>query len=701
MIVDEIAIGERLGKGGEAEVFRLANDPAQLLKVFEKRRSVADNRRLDTIIAHGSLELRRHAAWPTDRLEWEGQDALLMPFVKGRESHVLMDRVSRLGAFPGTTWYFAVTAARSIAQACGVIHESGFLIVDLSERNILVDHEAKATLIDCDSFVTSLDGLSPLSEMGTIKYLPPELANANLKKTDRSADHDCYGLAYVLFKLLFQGSDPMLAADPRAAPSAPVFAFQRPLKHDGRPTPYELSLDDVTEDVARLFERAFSTPGDRPTARAWEGALDEMSRRMRRCDAVSTHAFVEGAPECPWCKRARLGANLDTFRIEAAPQAKAASAEAVGRPGTSSTGAAPIASPGVFAAAAQPFNTTWLGRNWGKALLGAFVVLVLLYVLNLPKKPAPEPVQEVPVEQPPSPTQVEDNVWSTARSTPLPDGVAMYLQEYPEGRYVDAAQGALTVWARRLAVEPLEAKWRARGGVNVRAAPHQLATKRFELTPGQEVNAIGTVTVGEGVWLIIPLSDGTVGYSGRLSFDQVMTEPEPPAPEPDPSSVVAPPPPPRVTPPPPQRPRPPVVAPRVLPPPPKDNTRTANSRSHTGDEGSQSAQGRDAVATEATLDPRAYKRWASAFGRQYSRDVQRGLFGDEVPSTSVVMTVRVSRRGEILRVLSASGGNARLRAYATKAVLGERLYYPLSMTDRSDTAVATFPTIIFREAADD
>jgi DNA-binding helix-hairpin-helix protein with protein kinase domain len=61
------------------------------------------------------------------------------------------------------------------------------------------------SLIDCDSFQISSHGRYFLCEVGVPLYTPPELQEKEFKHVVRTPNHDNFGLAVLLFHLLFMG----------------------------------------------------------------------------------------------------------------------------------------------------------------------------------------------------------------------------------------------------------------------------------------------------------------------------------------------------------------------------------------------------------------------------------------------------------------------------------------------------------------
>lgn len=324
---NQLQLGQLLGSGGQGRVYRIANRDDQVVKVYheEQQPSAAELQRIDRLIATSNPLLLDCCAWPLSRQSVEGRVAVVMRrIVESQELHMLIDRSSRISHFRHADWQFMVQTAQHLAQACSQVHAAGLLLVDISEKNVLVNRSAEVYLIDCDGFVFQGGGDSGCSTTFTLQWTAPELRGQPLASTERTINHDNYALARALFKLLFQGSEPMQSLDGDSdTPSERVFVFSR--RHPVRTqAPFALTLDDVPPEIADLFEQAFdpasASPGGRPTAAQWARALTEMLGVMHRCPRSASHSHVRGLPGgCPWCARAAIRPDYDDFRDELAP----------------------------------------------------------------------------------------------------------------------------------------------------------------------------------------------------------------------------------------------------------------------------------------------------------------------------------------------------------------------------------------------
>ena len=79
---------------------------------------------------------------------------------------------------------------------------------DVNVRNFLVQANGMVALIDCDSYQIRNGTMTWTCDVGVSLWTPPELQGQNFKGLVRTANHDLFGLAMLVFKLLFMGRHP-------------------------------------------------------------------------------------------------------------------------------------------------------------------------------------------------------------------------------------------------------------------------------------------------------------------------------------------------------------------------------------------------------------------------------------------------------------------------------------------------------------
>src|SRR5262249_14459676 len=155
----------------------------------------------------------------------------------------------------------------------------------VNERNELVSDTAEVRLIDCDSFQVCANGKALPCEGGVVFYTPPELQGQSFRSLVRTENHDRFGLAVLVYQLLFVGRHPYMGLHADDASSDQLIAGYRfaqgPDAHKWgmQPPPATPTFDDIPSFVGAHFRRAFergSQNGTRPRAAEWRTALTQL-----------------------------------------------------------------------------------------------------------------------------------------------------------------------------------------------------------------------------------------------------------------------------------------------------------------------------------------------------------------------------------------------------------------------------------------
>lgn len=317
-----ISLGEEIGRGGEGSVYTIQGDTANVAKVYHKP-VVGEKAEKLQAMAVSDLDLSKFTAWPSAILHDKSESIIkgfVMPRVSGhREVHELYGPRHRQVLFPQADWAFLIHAARNIAAAFQAIHERGHTIGDVNQSGILISQQAICRLIDTDSFQIRLGGKTYYCEVGTSHFTPPELQGKSFRDALRKENHDNFGLAVIIFQLLFMGRHPF-AGRYSGSGDMPIeraiqehrFAFgAKASTKQMAPPPNALDLSICTSQVAQLFERAFSEEGvqeqARPKAQEWVNRLDILRKELRSCNQNSLHKYHRSTSSCLWCKLENMG----------------------------------------------------------------------------------------------------------------------------------------------------------------------------------------------------------------------------------------------------------------------------------------------------------------------------------------------------------------------------------------------------------
>jgi DNA-binding helix-hairpin-helix protein with protein kinase domain len=311
-----VRLGSKLGQGGEGSVFEIATSADIVAKIYHRPPSALRAEKIRAMAALRTEQIDKLTAWPIEVLSLRSGApiGLTMPRIVGyKDIHHLYSPKSRRTEFPGADWRFLVRTATNLARAFATVHDTSSIIADVNHSGVLVAPDARVRLIDCDSFQVVDRGRRYLCDVGVPTFTPPELQGRPFSELLRTENHDNFGLAVLIFLVLFMGRHPFAGryigsgemtieqaiGEGRFAYGADALAAQME-RPPGTPP-----LDIVSGEVANLFERAFdrrSAGGGRPTARQWVSALEILELGLIQCTASEAHWHYAQLPACPWCQ---------------------------------------------------------------------------------------------------------------------------------------------------------------------------------------------------------------------------------------------------------------------------------------------------------------------------------------------------------------------------------------------------------------
>jgi DNA-binding helix-hairpin-helix protein with protein kinase domain len=302
----------KIGSGGEGTVFYSPNDAQTVAKIYHEPITDEKAEKLRSMAVNKNERLSKVAVWITDILtDIPGGKVIgfLMPHVKAKEIHELYSLKSRRVHFPEATWKFLIHAATNVARAFYNLHRAGHVMGDVNHGNCVVLADGTVKLIDCDSYAIKNGAHRYRCEVGVATHLAPELQGKNLRDVTREFRHDNFGLAVIIFQLLFLGRHPFAGnyAGGEDKSLEDCIREQR-FAYGGdahlwkiKQPPGTLSLSAVSPRLAFMFERAFLTE-NRPEPREWIEALEDLSNTLKQCALHPGHYFFAELTACPWCE---------------------------------------------------------------------------------------------------------------------------------------------------------------------------------------------------------------------------------------------------------------------------------------------------------------------------------------------------------------------------------------------------------------
>lgn len=210
---EKIALGREVGRGGEGAVYEIAGTPQRVAKIYQSAPDVRKQSKLLFMAATADKQLLKYTAWPQETLHSSLRGPVVgfvMPRVSDRVPvHVLYSPAHRRQEYPKLAWDFLLFLARNTAAAFATLHRHEHVLGDVNQGNVLAGVDSKVILIDCDSFQVNARGDVHLCEVGVSHFTPPELQSMqSFQGVRRTFNHDNFGLALLVFHILFGGRHP-------------------------------------------------------------------------------------------------------------------------------------------------------------------------------------------------------------------------------------------------------------------------------------------------------------------------------------------------------------------------------------------------------------------------------------------------------------------------------------------------------------
>ncbi|EKK0856407.1 protein kinase YegI [Escherichia coli] len=310
--------GRELGKGGEGAVYDINEFVDSVAKIYHTPPPALKQDKLAFMAATADAQLLNYVAWPQATLHGgRGGKVIgfMMPKVSGKEPiHMIYSPAHRRQRYPHCAWDFLLYVARNIASSFATVHEHGHVVGDVNQNSFMVGRDSKVVLIDSDSFQINANGTLHLCEVGVSHFTPPELQTlSSFVGFERTANHDNFGLALLIFHVLFGGRHPYsgvpLISEAGNALETDIAHFRYAYASDNqlrglKPPPRSIPLAMLPGHVEAMFQQAFTESGvatGRPTAKAWVAALDSLRQHLKKCTVSAMHVYPAHLTDCPWC----------------------------------------------------------------------------------------------------------------------------------------------------------------------------------------------------------------------------------------------------------------------------------------------------------------------------------------------------------------------------------------------------------------
>lgn len=320
-----LALAGILGKGGEGTIFNVEGDEDTAVKIYTDGNGQARFPKIRAMIGDRLHERTRFVAFPMEVVTANGNFAgfTMRKVARSTPLFQLCITSDRKSEFPDANFRFMVHVALNLAKAVSNVHVLGAVVGDLNESGALVsEKQGFVTLVDSDLIQYSSGGTTFRCIKGKAEYTSPELQGKAFDGIDRTINHDAFGLAVLLFEVLFLGRHPFSGV-PRTSIHPTIaeaiqsgrFAYSPDRTRTLMEPPQHMPvLADIPPDVAMAFLRAFDPRSGngisaRPNASEWVPLLEGMEKNIIECKLNPAHYYSRTAQACPWC---RFEAGYDT-----------------------------------------------------------------------------------------------------------------------------------------------------------------------------------------------------------------------------------------------------------------------------------------------------------------------------------------------------------------------------------------------------
>lgn len=319
-----VDIGRELGKGGEGSVFDIPAMANAVAKLYHKAPDRKKQAKLSFMASAADTKLLNYIAWPQETLHPNRGGPVigfLMPKVSGKDPiHMVYSPAHRRQDYPKAAWDFLLYVARNVAASFETVHAHNHVIGDVNQNSFMVGRDSKVVLIDSDSFQVNAHGTLHLCEVGVSHFTPPELQSlSSFDGFTRTTNHDNFGLALLIFHVLFGGRHPYSGVPLRSGVGDALetdiknfrYAYARDNQARGfSPPPRSIPVSMLPDAMESMFHLAFTekgAAGARPSAQQWVAALDNLRGSLRKCNASGMHLYPGHLGSCPWCALDRQG----------------------------------------------------------------------------------------------------------------------------------------------------------------------------------------------------------------------------------------------------------------------------------------------------------------------------------------------------------------------------------------------------------
>ena len=325
-----IDLNKEISKSGEGRIYKTSKS-GFLAKIYhnitpdqiDKIQMMVKNPPADPTRSQGHVSI----AWPEYLLQDNYGKGLgfLMPAVRNGQTLInVYSPKRREKNAPGFNWFYLYTTASNLASIVQEVHAKNYVIGDLKPHNLLVTPNAYVSIIDTDSFQILDSRTRKIYRCPVVsgEYTPPEMFSKDPQKVDRSEHQDRFGLAVIIWHLLFGyhpfsgewiGSGNQPDTDQYIERGYWMYGSNSQL----RPNQFAMPINIIHPELQKLFRKCFNDghnqPYARPSAADWRTALDVAIKELNQCSVEGGHYYATSSHKCYWCERKRQLNGYDMF----------------------------------------------------------------------------------------------------------------------------------------------------------------------------------------------------------------------------------------------------------------------------------------------------------------------------------------------------------------------------------------------------
>jgi len=330
--VERASLKKWLGGKNDGDVYSLKGDPSRAVKIYKHGERQAREEKIRAAVSANLGQKTSLVAFPLQVATSNSGEFLgfSMPLMSDRrEIQQLYNPKSRLHHYPDIDYRFVVRVAQNVARAVGAVQSLGSnasqkvscVIGNLNHSGLLVAKDATVALINADRFQYTINGKIHPNATGVPEYTPPELLSNCFEDVLKTSMHTNFGLAVVIFHLLFMGrhpyagryNGPIISLSEAIARNRFAYSMSKQYATKTMPPNGALKMDCFPDAISQKFESAFGlNPEMRPSAEDWIYALSGFEKALNQCAKVATHYYPTESKNCIWCNLRKDG-SIDMF----------------------------------------------------------------------------------------------------------------------------------------------------------------------------------------------------------------------------------------------------------------------------------------------------------------------------------------------------------------------------------------------------